>query len=80
MPETNLDLFAQRRLPARPNLEYLKNEAKRRLHAQRATQPAAKLAEVQHQVAREYGFANWRDGFRSVESRHAGGRSRQAAP
>ncbi len=61
MPETNLDLFAQRRLPARPNLEYLKNEAKRRLHAQRATQPAAKLAEVQHQVAREYGFANWRD-------------------
>ena len=67
MPEANLDLFAQRRLPPRPNLEYLKNEAKRRLHALRATQPGAKLAEVQHQLAREYGFSNWRDLKANVE-------------
>jgi hypothetical protein len=61
MAEPHLDLFSRRRLPPRPNLEYLRNEAKRRLHAQRATQPGAKLADAQHQLAREYGFANWRE-------------------
>lgn len=67
LTETNLDLFAQRRLPPRPNLEYLKNEAKRRLHGQRETQPDARLADVQHHLAREYGFANWRDLKANVE-------------
>ena len=67
MPEADLDLFAQRRLPPRPNLEYLKNEAKRRLHVLRATAPGAKLAEVQHHLAREYGFSNWRDLKANVE-------------
>jgi hypothetical protein len=67
MPEANLDLFAQRRLPPRPNLEYLKNEAKRRLQALRLTAPAARLADAQHRLAREYGFANWRELKASVD-------------
>lgn len=49
-----------RALPAHPNLEHLKNEAKDRLRALRAADPAARLATAQFQVAREYGFASWR--------------------
>jgi ankyrin repeat protein len=51
---------ARRALPARPNLEHLKNEAKRRLKALRGKSPQAKLAAVQLALAREYGFASWR--------------------
>jgi len=61
MPEPRAEPHATRRLPPRPSLEHLKNEAKRRLQALRWLTPATKLAEVQHQVAREYGFANWRE-------------------
>ena len=50
-----------RALPPRPNLEYLKNEAKRRLEAARPTNRRLKLADVQFQLAREYGFASWRE-------------------
>ena len=49
-----------RALPAQPNLERLKNEAKQRLKVLRGTDPVAKLAEAQLAVAREYGFASWR--------------------
>ena len=54
-------------LPARPNLEFLKNEAKQRLRALRTVAPSARLAEVQHHLAREYGFANWREMKAGVE-------------
>jgi hypothetical protein len=64
--------IAARTLPAKPNLEHLKNEAKQRLEALRAATPDAKLAEAQHQLAREYGFAHWRDLKAAVE-RAAGG-------
>jgi ankyrin repeat protein len=47
-------------LPAQPNLEHLKNEAKQRLKALRAQQPRAQLTEAQLAVARDYGFASWR--------------------
>src|SRR5262249_42600914 len=47
-------------LPARPNLEHLKNEAKARLKELRAVAPEAKLAQAQLDVARRYGFASWR--------------------
>jgi ankyrin repeat protein len=47
-------------LPAQPNLEHLKNEAKQRLKALRAQEPRAQLTEVQLAVAREYGFMSWR--------------------
>ncbi len=49
-----------RSLPARPNIEFLKTEAKRRLAAQRMGRPGLKLSTVQFEVAREYGFASWR--------------------
>lgn len=47
-------------LPARANLEHLKNEAKQRLKGLRAQDPAARLADAQLLVARSYGFASWR--------------------
>src|SRR5215510_14880355 len=53
-------LRAVRELPAQPNLEYLKNEAKQRLKTLRTSDPAAKLATAQLLVARDYGFASWR--------------------
>lgn len=58
---------AARALPPRPNLEYLKNEAKRRLEAARPTNRRLKLAEVQFQLAREYGFASWRELKQRIE-------------
>src|SRR5262245_11632227 len=47
-------------LPAQPNLEHLKNEAKQRLKVLRAQAPQAQLTEAQLAVARDYGFASWR--------------------
>ena len=48
-----------RTLPARPNLDYLKKEAKDRLDVLRRTDPSAQLADAQFALAREYGFASW---------------------
>jgi len=64
-----------RELPAKPNLEYLKKQAKKLLHDFEEGEPAAverfrflvsssalaspKLAEAQHVLAREYSFASW---------------------
>ena len=44
-----------RELPAKPSLEFLRKQAKQ---FQR-TMPQGKLADAQHALAREYGFANW---------------------
>lgn len=49
-----------RELPARANLEHLRNEAKRRLKTMRAHSPAVRLSEAQLLVARSYGFPSWR--------------------
>ena len=51
---------ATNKLPPRPSLEHLKNEAKQRLKTIRAQNPAARLAEAQLLVARSYGFPSWR--------------------
>jgi hypothetical protein len=48
-----------RNLPDRPNLEFLKKEAKALLDSLRQTDPAAQLADAQHALARDYGFASW---------------------
>src|SRR5687768_8763439 len=51
------------RLPARPNLEFLKKLAKKRLRLLRADSAgatAAKLADAQLAVAREHGLPSWR--------------------
>lgn len=49
-----------RTLPAQPSLEHLKNEAKQRLRALRELHPQTKLTAAQLALAREYGFASWR--------------------
>ena len=64
-----------RELPAKPNLEHLKKQAKQLLHDFEESRPdaverfrtfgssstpaTAKLADAQHVVARDYGFASW---------------------
>lgn len=48
-----------RNLPARPNLEYLRNEAKDLLARLRQQDPNAQLTDAQHALARDYGFASW---------------------
>ena len=48
------------KLPERPSLEFLKKTAKVRLQELRQTNPSAKLAEAQLEVARRHGFASWR--------------------
>ena len=42
-----------------PNLEQLRKQAKERVRARRAAGGRVKLAEVQHEIAREQGFASW---------------------
>jgi ankyrin repeat protein len=49
-----------RQLPPRANLEHLRNEAKQRLRMLRKQEPSARLSDAQLLVAREYGFASWR--------------------
>ena len=44
-----------RELPERPRLEYLRKQAKELLR----TMPHGKLADAQHMLANEYGFATW---------------------
>ena len=46
-------------LPARPNLEYLKKEAKGRLDDLLRTDPRAQLSDAQFALAQDYGFASW---------------------
>ena len=53
-----------RTLPEKPNLEYLKKDAKALLR----TMPGAKLADAQHALAQEYGFASWAKLKAHVES------------
>lgn len=48
-----------RTLPARPNLEYLKKEAKGHLDELRRSNPDAQLADAQFALARSYGFDSW---------------------
>jgi ankyrin repeat protein len=63
---------AARELPLKPNLQHLKNEAKQRLKTLRADDPAARLATAQLQIARDYGFAGWRQLKAHVERESAG--------
>lgn len=58
-----------RLLPALPNLEHLRKQARRQLRALRASEPAATLAAAQFALARDYGFASWRQLKCEVERR-----------
>src|SRR5229473_2654936 len=73
-----------RELPAKPNLEHLKEQAKDLLRKIQQAEPAAiervrslisfsapaslKLADAQHVIARDYGFSNWPKLKEHVES------------
>ena len=46
-------------LPARPDLEHLRKQAKALLQELRARDPGVKLADALHLVARQYGFPSW---------------------
>lgn len=59
------------KLPEHPSLEYLKKLAKNRLHELRRTDPEAKLAAAQLDVAREHGFTSWRALKAQIDSRRA---------
>jgi len=48
-----------RQLPSHPSLEFLKKEAKQLLRELRRANRHARLADAQHAVAKEYGFATW---------------------
>ena len=56
-------------LPARANLEHLRNEAKQRLKELRARDAEARLSDAQLLVAREYGFPSWRRLKAAVDDR-----------
>ena len=51
---------SSRSLPDAPSLEWLRKESKRRLAELRQTDPRAKLADAQFDVAKQYGFSSWR--------------------
>ena len=48
-----------RQLPSRPNLEFLRKQAKDLLPDLQRSDPSAQLTDAQHALAREYGFASW---------------------
>ena len=48
-----------RTLPPHPNLDHLKKQAKDVLHKMKQENFAAKLADAQFAIAREYGFESW---------------------
>ncbi len=53
-------LYSAGKLPARANLEHLKNEAKQRLKTMRSQASETRLSDAQLLVARSYGFPSWR--------------------
>jgi hypothetical protein len=55
-------------LPAKPNLEHLQKQAKERLRELRQGDVGLKLADAQHAIARDYGFASWPKLKEHVES------------
>jgi ankyrin repeat protein len=58
--QTPLPASASASLPDAPNLDWLRKQAKRTLGQLRKTNPAAKLADAQFDLAKQYGFSSWR--------------------
>jgi len=67
-------------LPANPNLEHLKNQAKDLLVKLQREQPSAQLADAQHALARNYGFASWPKLKAHIESLAPASREPAASP
>ena len=66
-------------LPDAPSLEWLRKEAKRRLEELRRTDPGARLAAAQFDLAKQYGFSSWRALKAHVDSLTVEGRLFEAA-
>jgi ankyrin repeat protein len=58
--QTPLPASGSSSLPDAPSLDWLRKQAKRTLSRLRKTNPAAKLADAQFELAKQYGFASWR--------------------
>jgi len=58
--QTPLPASGSSSLPDAPDLEWLRKRAKRALSALRKTNPDAKLADAQFELAKQYGFSSWR--------------------
>jgi len=58
--QTPLPASASSSLPDAPNLDWLRKQAKRTLSELRKTNPDAKLADAQFELAKQYGFSSWR--------------------
>jgi ankyrin repeat protein len=58
--ETRGSASASATLPDAANLGWLRKHAKRRLDELRVTNPEAKLADAQFDLAKHYGFSSWR--------------------
>ena len=68
-----------RHLPPHPNLEHLKKQAKELLHELQQRDSAMKLADAQHLIAQEYGFASWPKLKAHVEALPSDSRSSEKA-
>jgi len=66
-------------LPDEPNLDWLRKQAKRRLREMRKTNPDAKLADAQFDLAKQYGFSSWRDLKAHIDSLTIDGQLFEAA-
>jgi hypothetical protein len=60
----------KRELPASPNSDHLRKQAKARLAEMRLRAPGARLGEAQLILAREYGFSDWA-ALQAEVARHA---------
>src|SRR5690349_2140463 len=67
------------KLPESPNLDWLRKQAKRRLDELRKTNPAARLAEAQFDLAKQYGFSSWRSLKAHIDSLTIDGQLFEAA-
>lgn len=47
-------------LPDKPDLDWLRKQAKRRFQKLRGANPAAQLTDAQFELAKQYGFSSWR--------------------
>jgi uncharacterized protein (TIGR03067 family) len=54
-----MEAAVNKKLPARPNLDHLRSQAKTLLAARKDRDPGFRLADAQLAIARQSGFANW---------------------
>jgi ankyrin repeat protein len=66
-------------LPDKPNLDWLRKQAKRRLDELRRSNPDAQLSDAQFDLAKEHGFPSWRALKTHVDSQTIEGRLVEAA-